>query len=355
MSISSSTILGILLLLSNLFASQLVSAQVKSDIDLKMLAQAHSQHIQVIRKMSTCLVSKSGQSVLLKAIGTKNPAAVNNILNDCLSAKDISILSGPPKGHKLTGATHNIVLGQGGNTDEKYYKSMSWGIGPSGGIGFFGLQAGFGLDGGVIWEFDSDAPTRVYGSSAKPVDGFVQLNLGLEPLIFSLYRSPIVSGDSSSYLIGGSIEVGVGITAGAYLSSLQGDADYQGFLASAGVGVGVNVGTVHRVNSTILRATCKKAKIIATNSSGKKIKVIDVDYHDYSEGKWHSKPTKNKTVKTGENYERTLNLAKMYGEDMQIRVLYRKKKNVFYGTKVHRAWSNKLTCQPDATYNLNLD
>lgn len=98
---------------------------------------------------------------------------------------------------------------------------------------------------------------------------------------------------------------------------------------------------------------CKDVRIEATNNTGKKIKVIDVDYHDYAKNLWRSKPTKNTKVPDGSIYRRTASLHQVGNAKTQIRIKYRVKDGLGW-SDVRRAWSKSSVCTEGKTYTVSL-
>jgi len=329
-------------------------ARASVPVDINSLMQGHAAHLKVLKKIAKCFNSKGNRGAALRAIATGNANAASSLQNRCVSARDRAILQGPPNGAAMNAATRNKVLGA--TTPPKtYYKSMSWGLGPSAGAGFFKSQKGFTLDGGFIWNLNGHGSTRLYGSAGKAVDGFLALNIGADPIIISVYRSPVQSGRSVSYITTGSIEAGIGITGGAYTDSLRSNAEYQGFSFAIGVGLGFNAVSIYRVTSRVLRGRCPNVKIEAVNRTGSEIKVIDVDFHDYTKSKWRSEPTKNEKIANGRTYRKTAHLEKVDSENTQIRIKYRIKRAVGWSTKVYKDWSSKSVCHEGKTYTVSIE
>ena len=102
---------------------------------------------------------------------------------------------------------------------------------------------------------------------------------------------------------------------------------------------------------------CKDVTVHAINKTGRDIKIIDVDYHDYEKGKWRSEPTPNRKISAnGKPYIWKFNLNKVDHAYTQIRVNYRKKKSDGGWTKkVYRDWSAKSICEKGKKYRVNLE
>jgi len=329
-------------------------ARASVPIDTNSLMQGHAAHIKVLKKIAKCFNSKGNRGTALRAIATGNTAAAESLQSGCVSARDRAILQGPPSGGAMNIATRNKILGATTPPDT-YYKSMSWGLGPSAAAGMWQHQKGFALDGGFIWNLNGHGSTRIYGSAGKPVDGFVALNVGADPIIISVYRSAVQSGRSVSYMVNGSVEPKVGVTLGAYFDSLRSDSEYLGFTFAIGVGIGFNAVSIYQVTSQVLRGRCPNVKIEATNNTGSEIKVIDVYFHDYTKGKWRSEPTKNARIANGKTYRKTVHLEKVDGENTQIRIEYRIKRGVGWSTNIYKDWSRKSVCSEGKTYTVSIE
>lgn len=98
---------------------------------------------------------------------------------------------------------------------------------------------------------------------------------------------------------------------------------------------------------------CKNVTVQVMNKTGKQIKVIDVDYHDYNKDIWRSEPTKNRKIGKGKTYTNRFNLEQVGNAHTQIRVKYRIKKGMGW-SKVKKSWSNKGFCEDDKTYRVEL-
>lgn len=100
---------------------------------------------------------------------------------------------------------------------------------------------------------------------------------------------------------------------------------------------------------------CKNVKVKATNKTGKEIKVIDVDYHDYYKAVWRSEPTKNTMLANNKTYTQEFNFNQVDHAYTQMRVKYRKKESDGgWSSKVYRDWSGKSLCTDGKTYVLDL-
>jgi len=199
-------------------------------------------------------------------------------------------------------------------------------------------------DFGVMWL----ATVNVSGGVSFGLDASVNVGVWRIPYdkLWGFAHGVVVGGSYAQYGLNGSAwwTIDWGPAKGEFAGVSVG---YQGGLSAEGEydwGYTVQEGTFG----------CSRVKIEATNNTGRRVKVIDVDYHDYSEGKWHSEPTKNTEISNGGTYRKTANLETVGGKKTQIRVKYRVKEgNGWSG--VIRAWSSdKLPCEKGKTYAVDL-
>ena len=100
---------------------------------------------------------------------------------------------------------------------------------------------------------------------------------------------------------------------------------------------------------------CKDITVHAVNTTGVKVKIIDVDYHDYYSERWRSEPTPNREIAAeGKPYIWKFNLNQVDHAYTQIRVKYRKKEDDGWSKKVYRNWSAKSVCEAGKKYRVTL-
>lgn len=124
------------------------------------------------------------------------------------------------------------------------------------------------------------------------------------------------------------------------------------FSASAGEGVALDVGTMSATQTVKLvriprpdfTEGCKDVHIAATNSTGKAIKIIDVDFYDYEQNLWRSKVTKNTEVAPGRMWQWTTKLQKVGGDQTRLRIQYRKRNGNGW-SKVYDHETPEIRCQ----------
>lgn len=310
---------------------------------MRDVLRGHTEHIRVLRKIAGC-VSKAK---LLKAITTKDTQSAQTQQNQCISSEDRRILQQPPNTANMSEQGRNIIL-QGSNDDEPYYNSMSWGLGASA-----AAYLGGSVDGGFIWNIDGSGSTRFYGATATGKG--VQLNLGADPVIINLYRDKVSAGKSKSTAIISSAEAGVSVTLGPIIQERP--SRYLGFMFALGAGVGVNALSKYNITSSVAYVPCKNVTVKAHNRTGKDIKVVDVDFHHYATKTWHSKATWNEKVGKGKTYSKKMNLKKVGGEKMQIRVQYKIKNDggiIKRYSSIVRDWSKSQECSDNNTINVYL-
>jgi len=322
-----------------------LAAQVssKSMAQVSQLDQGLAAQQAVLLQFARCIGQSSNRKQLKRSMQDKDSGVARRIQNRCLSPQDRQILTRAPANTSDNGDSSG------------YFQSMSYGLGPSAAVYY-----GAGVDGGWIWNFNGDGPTRPYltGSTGKGL----QANLGADPVIIGVYRSGVAPGNSKSTVVIGSVEVGVGVTAGLIYKRdtiHYSNEDFQGFMVAVGAGAGFNVGSEYKTRTRIFRVACRDVKVEATNETGKQVKVIDIDYHDYTKGKWRSKIIPNKKLASGKVYKKTFKkLSKVGGEQTQIRVEYRTLiKDGFFKkwSEVKRDWSSKGYCDKGATFAVTLD
>jgi hypothetical protein len=96
-------------------------------------------------------------------------------------------------------------------------------------------------------------------------------------------------------------------------------------------------------------AWCKKVYVKATNQTGQPVKIIDLDYYDYEDGKWRSEPTVNKVIPRGQVWADTRTLESVGGERIKIRIEYRDA----FGNK-KKAYSKAKTCRNGSAFSVSL-
>jgi hypothetical protein len=139
----------------------------------------------------------------------------------------------------------------------------------------------------------------------------------------------------------------------------------ESFSAIGGVGLAANAGSVSttrtfkliRFHKPDFTAACKNVTVRARNLNGKEIKIIDVDFYDYINKRWRSKVIKNRIVKRGKAWSKTLRLQKVGGDKTKVKVQYRVKT----GRGLFNRWSKVLSresrvqnCKNGATFAVDL-
>ncbi|MDH3742557.1 MAG: hypothetical protein OER56_13270, partial [Hyphomicrobiales bacterium] len=103
-----------------------------------------------------------------------------------------------------------------------------------------------------------------------------------------------------------------------------------------GVGAGVNFGSKYSIRQRQWRKACKDLTVKVVNKTGKKIKIIDLDYRDKLKNKWRSEPTKNKVVKPNGTWRTTRWFGKIGDEATQFKIKYKRHKK-----KGLKKWSSR--------------
>lgn len=315
---------------------------------IKEVVQAHPEHIRVLYKVAKCLAKSNNRKVLAKAIKDSNTNKVRNVQKKCISGADLRVLQSAPNTTHMSADTRNKVLGSNRNIITNLYQSISVGLGPSA-----ALVAGIALDGGLTWNLDGSGPIRSYNSTATGIGA--QINIGADPIVIGLYPSKVSPGISRSSLITASVEAGPSVSVGQYISTTN---KLDGLMFALGTGVGFNLATKYNVKTNVHYLPCNDVTVRAHNRTGSDIKIIDVDFHHYSQKKWHSKVTWNKKVKKDNTYVKTFKKLKDVGHDkMQIRVQYKLRTGKLIlnrYTNVVRDWSKSQICHDGKTIDVYL-
>lgn len=98
---------------------------------------------------------------------------------------------------------------------------------------------------------------------------------------------------------------------------------------------------------------CKNVRIQISNQSGTTVQIYDIDYFDYSSGRWRSEATKNRIVNDGGSWEYKKRLEKVGAEQTQIRIQYRTARNGKWKDK-HASVSAPAVCYNGSTYRIAL-
>ena len=103
------------------------------------------------------------------------------------------------------------------------------------------------------------------------------------------------------------------------------------------------------------RGTCKDVYVQAVNNTGKRIKVIDMDYVIDGYGT-KSEPVRNEEIPAGKPWAKTRNLEQASGRITTIIVKYRVSKSGFTKwTSVKKAYSTGSVCNSGGSYSLTLN
>lgn len=325
----------------------LVNAATPAPPSIKDVIQGHPEHIKVLYEVAKCLAKPENKKVLAKAIKDLDKKKVRSLQRKCISSDSIRVMKSAPNTTHMSADTRRKVLGTR-NSITDLYQSISVGLGPSA-----ALVAGIALDGGLTWNLDGSGPIRSYNSTATGIGA--QINIGADPIVIGLYPSKVSPGVSRSTLITSSVEAGPAVSVGQYLNS---NMNLDGIMFALGTGVGFNFATKYNVKTNVHYLPCKNVTVKAHNRTGSDIKIIDVDFHHYSEKKWHSKTTWNKKIKKNGTYEKTFKKLKDVGHDkMQIRVQYKIRTGKLVlnrYTDVIRDWSKSQICHDGKTIDVYL-
>ncbi len=98
---------------------------------------------------------------------------------------------------------------------------------------------------------------------------------------------------------------------------------------------------------------CKKVRIQISNQTGDTVQVYDIDYFDYSAGRWRSEATKNRILNNGGGWTYKKRLEKVGAEQTKIRIQYRTARNGKWKDK-HASVSAPAVCYNGSTYNIAL-
>ncbi len=104
------------------------------------------------------------------------------------------------------------------------------------------------------------------------------------------------------------------------------------------------------------KGTCKDVYVVATNNTGKQIKVIDMNFKMRSYGT-KSEPIRNVDIPKNQSFSTTRNLEKAGGRDTKVTVLYRVRKShsgFDQWTGVKKASSGYAICGRYSTYAINI-
>ncbi len=100
------------------------------------------------------------------------------------------------------------------------------------------------------------------------------------------------------------------------------------FSVAAGIGAEADAGSVGKTYTAKLFSIpkpdftpgCKNVYVKATNRTGKRIKIVDVDFYDTKQKRWRSKIVSNQEIPPGEVWARTMKLQKVGGDETQLRI-----------------------------------
>ena len=105
---------------------------------------------------------------------------------------------------------------------------------------------------------------------------------------------------------------------------------------------------------------CKNIHIEVKNNTSDKVKIVDLDYWDAESEKWRSKPVKNEIINKNRIWQKNVNLGRVNGQDVKIRMEYKKvkwskffKKWVSKGRKI-KAYSVMKKCTKNSEFIMNL-
>lgn len=266
------------------------------------VAGRHRQHIRIMKGFRSCM--KRNKKALNKAARDRDTRTADRLKNSCLSRRDQSKL-------------------RSNNSGGSSFKSLSVGLGADI-AAFFGA----GADAGFVYDLRGNLPTRLYLSGNS--GGGIRAGGGGD-ITVGISTDPNTSGVSTYF--GGSISADAGFSVGVGVITAR-SAQYNSFFTapvrgvevSAGVGVGFNAGSIDKIRTRIFRRSCRNVQISVTNTGNKKVRILDLNYHD--RGKWRSEPTPNRTVKPGETrdvWKRPHNLEKVGYEHTQLEIVYRYK------------------------------
>ena len=105
---------------------------------------------------------------------------------------------------------------------------------------------------------------------------------------------------------------------------------------------------------------CKHVHIEVKNQTGAKVKIVDLDYWDTESEKWRSKSVRNEQINHNRTWQKRFNLGRVNGQDVKIRIEYRKQKwnRVFkkwmYSGKLYKTISAEKRCTKNAEFMMTL-
>ncbi len=235
---------------------------------------------------------------------------------------------------------------------QKGFRSFSFGVSGE-------LSAGVGVSSEFFVAMNLDMTDATLYQQVGGSLG-AQGGIGLNGVVSAFYnRANKLSGGGKSYAMGGKFLGGGGAAVGL---SKGRSPRCESFSASAGPGMGANFGSLalththklFRLPKPDFSPGCKDVKILARNRTGRKIKVVDIDFYDYKQNRWRSKLTRNKNVRAGEDFKRTYKLQKVLGDATKLKVQYRVHRGGLRWSEVKEGVSPKTVCRRGMQFTLNL-
>ncbi len=232
------------------------------------------------------------------------------------------------------------------------FRAFSMGVSGEGSAGF-GLSSEFY----VAMNLDlSDATTyqQVGGSLG------VSAGIGLNGVVSAFYnKADDLSGGGKSFSAGGKFLLGGSAAVG--LSSGK-SPRCESFSAAGGKGVGANFGSIALTHTHKLfrfpkidtSPGCKDVRIVGKNKTGKKIKVVDIDFYDYQKNGWRSKNTWNKKLENGETFDRKYRLQKVGGDATKVKIQYKVHEGGWKWSRMLSSSSSKRTCRDGMVFNIDI-
>lgn len=206
----------------------------------RAIIDAHAATAGKLRGIAACIAQPARKARFAAAARSRDVAAANRLLGECIGAANLSALRGVPAAARPhMAATAGRSCGAGG------YQMLTIGlIGPSAAVIVgAGAEAGFAFDisgcGG--------RSTRFYSTHGWSVG--LAVNAGVDVMPLGLSMSPVVRGKSRSigWVHAGKLAAGGAI--GAWKDADSGKFD--GLSFALGVGGGVNLLSTHRTQTSI--------------------------------------------------------------------------------------------------------
>jgi len=310
------------------------------------IAEKMSTHLGILSSLRTCLTQSGRKDKIKDAVKDDDPGKAETIVSQCLSDSQRNSLRAKPAGLAIGTAARSSSSGNDG--DEKFFNTVSIGVG-AGGMIIFGGAA----DAGVVIDLARAKHARIYHSgetvfgAGLNISADLIVGLGRDPLARGKYRNIAVA-FAGKFLAGG----GLAIVFDYGEPSLD---LFDGIAVSGGVGEGAEIGTIHKSKSRIWGIGCKDVEVTATNKAGKDVKVIDLDYYDFERKKWRSKLTMDKTLKPNESWKKTRRLKAVGLDETKVRVDYRVRGNDGKWGGKKQVESAQVVCENGSKFSVTLN